>query len=362
MRLTKNCGVMISSMFPQAQHYISHEKHAHTSFGCSISPAITVLPGEYVHVKTVDCFSNLITPNNPYPTLERSQLNPVTGPIYVAGAMPGDLLSVTLHDIRPSGLGVACCGTHGGQLCHTISQKSTKFFDLSEDRTTVTMVDDINTLYKEKDQSRKRVAAISFPASPMLGVVGVAPVGKESISTMPAGIHGGNLDNKLNGIGATIHIPINHPGALLSIGDMHASQGDGEIAGTGVEIGGDVLLSCQILKRNAVYSGSSGTTCRPSDTNDNQICKFPITETATHWITHGVAVEDIPKITNLACEEAAKLLVGQWGFTPDEAFIFLSVKGDLGLCQSCHPDQGTQIARMVVPKINACPKPFRCLL
>eukprot|EP00957_Ditylum_brightwellii_P017653 1329914-Ditylum_brightwellii.AAC.1 len=94
---------------------------------------------------------------------------------------------------------------------------------------------------REDDCSKsttKRLAPISFPSCPMLGVIGVAPSGDAPISTMPAGTHGGNLDNKANGIGSTIYLPISHPGALLSIGDMHASQGDGEISGTGVEIGG----------------------------------------------------------------------------------------------------------------------------
>ena len=130
----------------------------------------------------------------------------------------------------------------------------------------------------------------------MLGVLGLAPEGDMIVSTMPAGPHGGNLDNQLNGIGSTIYISVKHPGGLLSLGDMHASQGDGEICGTGVEVAGHVLLSCAIFK----YECSSSS---------NMQCTFPVTETATHWITHGVVVEDIPKATTLACEEAATLLI-----------------------------------------------------
>mmetsp|Transcript_15520 Transcript_15520/g.22275 ORF Transcript_15520/g.22275 Transcript_15520/m.22275 type:complete len:192 (+) Transcript_15520:209-784(+) len=191
----------------------------------------------------------------------------------------------------------------------------------------------------------------------MLGVIGVAPSGDAPISTMPAGTHGGNLDNKANGIGSTIYLPISHPGALLSIGDMHASQGDGEISGTGVEIGGHVLLKCHVIPQKHLYPSSSSSLPK----EQTQLL-FPITETKTHWITHGVLVENIPQTTNIACEEAAKILIGQWGFTPEEAFLFLSVKGDLGLCQSCHPDQGTQIAKMTVEKLEVCPRPFRVLL
>lgn len=348
--------MLVPSLFSQAQHHLSPLGNLHTKFDASIPPAVTIQPGEYVHVQTVDCYNGLVTPENPYPELERSQLNPVTGPIFIEGAMPGDLLGVTLVDIRPNRLGVACCGTHSGQLCHLVSRETTaRFFDYQDG--TVTMRED-SSLSSSSSSSTKRVAPISFAASPMLGVVGVAP--PQPISTMPAGKHGGNLDNKFNGVGATIYLPVFHPGALLSIGDMHASQGDGEISGTGVEIGGDVLLSCQVYKQKDVYPNVNDETNNDSPLA-TLVCQYPVTETAAHWITHGVVVENISQTTTVACEEAAYLLVGQWGFTFEEAFIFLSVKGDLGFCQSCHPDQGTQIAKMVVPKVDACPRPFRCL-
>lgn len=160
---------------------------------------------------------------------------------------------------------------------------------------------------------------------------------------------------------------------------MHASRGDGEICGTGIEISGAVELSCRVLKKDSVAplsspgptSGSTGVRGKLFQVVRGKLlqaqlpsspCSFPVTETETHWHAHGVTVENIPGATTVACEEAARLLIGQWGFSPEDAFIFLSVKGNLGLCQSCHPDKGTQIARMSVPKISACPRPFRCLL
>jgi amidase len=233
---------------------------------------------------------------------------------------------------------------------------------------TVTMREDGNESEKRSfgdpsfDRGQRR-ASICFPLRPMLGVIAVAPA-TERISTMPAGPHGGNLDNRMNGIGATVYLPVSHTGALLSVGDMHASQGDGEISGTGVEVGGRVFLSCQILKEKDLFSiVSLPNNVQPGKLEGRDVrIVFPVTETATHWMTHGIVVENIPQATNVACDEAARLLVGQWGFSYEEAFIFLSVRGDLGLCQSCHPDQGTQIARMMVEKLDVCPRPFRCLL
>jgi amidase len=313
--------------------------------------------------------------------------NPVTGPIYVNGARPGDVLAVKLLDIRPKGIGVACCGSWGGQLSCWMDEDSAtlRFFDLSRCGTTVTMRDCQNKNNNEDEnyeqeapvslrgrmlpiqKLQRRLGPIAFPTRPMLGVVGVAPCQQDDpIGTIPAGKHGGNLDNRNNGIGSTIYLPIHHPGGLLSMGDMHASQGDGEISGSGIEIGGDVLLSCEVLKHEDLYDVRLCVDGDAGATNDSGISlklEYPVTETSTHWVTHGVLECDIPETTSIACQEAAKILIGQWGFTKEEAFVFLSVRGDLGLCQACHPDRGTQIAKMSVPKLEGvCPRAFRVLL
>ena len=418
-------------VFPEARHFVSKE-HVRYEFSSSAPPVVKVDPGDLVHIQTNDCFHGRVQPNSLsswnkeqqqqqrndsnhdgdsdimgssdsgggsfingsiLDDIPRSKRNPVTGPIFVNGARPGDILAVTLVDIRPQGIGIACCGSAAGQLCGWMKKESTtiKFFDLSQCGTIVTMrdfndsdnkegaimngADNNNTdndthgsrhpQSRQEPHRRRRLGPISFPASPMLGVIGVAPSAEENdpIGTIPAGKHGGNLDNNCNGIGSTVYLPVNHPGALLSIGDMHASQGDGEISGTGVEIGGDVLLRCQVIRQENLYGRSFGDNDNVDHNDDDQWkLEYPVTETATHWITHGVVEGNIPETTSIACKEAAKILVGQWGFSVEESFIFLSVKGDLGYCQACHPDVGTQISKMSVPKLDSlCPKPFRVL-
>ncbi len=305
--------------FQEASHFLSRDHHTF-SFSSTHIPALTVSPNELIHIQTWDCYKGVITNHeNALLPIPDGEINPATGPIYIRGAEPGDTLSVTIHDIKPGARGVARTYPGSGQLHHLIEKPYARFFDV---------IDGVVSMNEN----------ISFPASPMLGVIGVAPQVGE-ISTMPAGKHGGNLDNNLNGIGATIHLPVNHPGALLGIGDMHASMGDGEICGTGIEIAGDVLISIALIKGVA--------------------SQYPVTENATSWATHGVAIEDLPAALTIACEEAAKLLVEQWGFTIEDAFIFLSVQGNLGLAQAVHPSSGTVIAKMVVPKISACPAPFK---
>jgi len=307
------------SKFNNSDHYLSREHHTQ-SFGANLTPALRVKAGQVIHVQTWDCYKGqVLTEADLIKEIADEFINPATGPIFIEGAEPGDTLSVTLLEIQPESRGAARLSVGEGQLHDKVTAPYGRFFSVVDG--TVTM--------NEK---------VSFPAVPMLGVIGVAPEVGE-ILTMPAGRHGGNLDNNMNRKGSIVHLPVKHPGALLGLGDMHASMGDGEICGTGVEIGGDVLIKVDVIK---------------SLTTD-----FPVTETADSWITHGVAVADLTQALKLACEEAARLLVSQWGFTYEDAFIFLSVAADLGIAQSVHPSQGTVIAKMRVPKIAACPKPFK---
>jgi amidase len=178
---------------------------------------------------------------------------------------------------------------------------------------------------------------ISFPIRPMVGVIGCA-TGGERLTNGFAGEHGGNLDNHLHGPGATVYLPVRQPGGMLAIGDMHASMGDGEICFTGVEIAGEVTIRVGLLK------GRQGT--------------WPVTELADRWVVHGTAGQDFMEALDRASEEAARFLVEQWGFTIEEAFIFLSVACDANICQACRPQPFSTIARVAIPKIAAAPKPF----
>lgn len=303
---------------------LSKETHV-WSFDADAKAAITVSPGSIIDIETWDCFTGQVkSETDTAESLDLTRVNSATGPIGVLDAEPGDTISVTLHDIKPGPMGAGMIIPGWGQLIDHVKAPQTRIFHV-------------------KDEVITMNESVSFPTRPMFGVIGVAPAAG-SISTFLAGRHGGNLDDRMNGIGATIHMPVFQSGAMLSIGDMHASMGDGEISGTGVEIGGTGRIQVELIKKRA--------------------SEFPITETATHWYTHG-AIEDGGTLTEaltIACEEAARLLVDQWGFTMEDAFIFLSVAGDAGIAQSTHSvagGPGSVIARMGVPKISACPTPFK---
>jgi amidase len=295
------------------------------SFDSDAKPTITVPSGSVIDIETWDCFTGQVTSEkDTVENLDLSRVNSATGPIAVVDAEPGDTIAVTLLDISPGPIGAGMIIPGWGQLIDKVQAPQTRIFHVDGD--VIRMNNHVH-----------------FPTRPMFGVIGVAPE-SGSISTFLAGRHGGNLDDRMNGIGATIHMPVFQSGAMLSIGDMHASMGDGEISGTGVEIGGTGQIRVELIK--------------------NRNADFPITETATHWYTHGAIEEDgtLTQALTIACEEAARLLVDQWGFSIEDAFIFLSVAGDAGIAQSTHSaagGPGSVIARMGVPKITACPQPFK---
>jgi amidase len=245
-------------------------------------------------------------------------VNSATGPIAVRGAEPGDSLVVELLEVKPVGIGLATLIPGIGQLIEQVRSPLTQVFRIDGD--TVRMSE-----------------RISFPLRPMVGVIGCA-TGGEEVGNGFAGEHGGNLDNHLHGPGATVYLPVRQPGGMLAIGDMHASMGDGEICFTGVEIAGEVTIRVSLLE------GKQGT--------------WPVTELADRWVVHGTAGPDFMEALDRAAEEAARFLVDQWGFTMEEAFVFLSVACDANICQACRPQPFSTIARVSIPKIDACPRPF----
>lgn len=298
---------------------ISRDDHV-WSFDADRQPVVTVDPGTVIEIETWDCFTGQVqSEEDTLEKLDLTRVNSATGPIAVRGAEPGDTLSVTLLDIRPNEQGAAMCIPEWGQLIDTVHSPTTRIFKVVDG--TVTMNDHV-----------------SFPARPMFGVIGVSPESGD-VSTFFADRHGGNMDDHVNGIGATVHLPVFQSGAQLAIGDMHASMGDGEISGTGVEIGGTGVIKVDVIK--AKRGG------------------WPITETTDAFYTHGTSSGDLDEALQHACEEASKLLVDEWGFSREDAFMFLSVAGDLGIAQYCHPSPGSVIARMRVPKLASNPHPFR---
>ncbi|MDQ2968732.1 MAG: acetamidase/formamidase family protein [Actinomycetota bacterium] len=290
------------------------------AFGPDLEPVLEVEPGATVTFETNDCFTGQITSEDDLVTdIDFEQVNSATGPVAVKGAEPGDSLVAEILDIRPIDVGFACLIPGFGQLIDQVKAPVTR-------------------LFRVEDGWIHMNEHVRFPVRPMVGVVGVATDG-ETLSNGLAGTHGGNLDDHLHGKGARMYFPVRRPGGMFAVGDMHASMGDGEVCFTGVEIAGEVDIRLDLVK------GKQGT--------------WPVTELADRWVPHATA-DDYGEALRLVTEEAARFLVDEWGFTIEDAFIFLSVACDAGVAQACKPAPGFgTIARFAIPKIEATPQPFR---
>jgi amidase len=290
------------------------------AFGPDLEPVLEVEPGATVTFETNDCFTGQITSEDDLVTeIDFARVNSATGPVAVKGAEPGDSLVAEIIDVRPIEVGFACLIPGFGQLIDQVEAPVTR-------------------LFRVEDGWIQMNEHVRFPARSMVGVVGVATDG-ETLGNGLAGRHGGNLDDHLHGKGARMYFPVRQPGGMFAVGDMHASMGDGEVCFTGVEIAGEVDIRFDLLK------GKQGT--------------WPVTELPDRWVPHATA-DDYDEALRLVSEEAARFLVDEWDFSPEDAFIFLSVACDAGVAQACKPAPGFgTIARFAIPKIEATPRPFR---
>ncbi len=154
--------------------------------------------------------------------------NPVTGPVFVRGAQTGDTLAVRIEAIELDSPGVTRYRKEMIPLGHLFERDTVR----------VTPIVDGQVVFNQR---------IRIPISPMVGTIGTAPQ-MEALSSGRPGIHGGNMDVPDIASGATVYLPVYHPGGLLFVGDVHAAMADAEICNTAIEIRGRVTLSCTVRK------------------------------------------------------------------------------------------------------------------
>jgi acetamidase/formamidase len=223
---------------PHAQgHRDSHlQTDPRLYFDRDIAPAHTVSPGETFVVDTLDCTGGLIQSAQDVITSlddlisQLGGLNYVTGPIAVKGVRAGDVLRVTVVDIDPApethqgftavvpGFG-ALVYDNGRGLAEGIAP-STTICSVTRDEVTLPF----------------RSGSVRLPSRPFIGTIGVAPTYERRMTLSQSPDYLGDIDIPDLRAGSTIHIRANHEGGLVSLGDVHAAQGDGEVAGVAVEI------------------------------------------------------------------------------------------------------------------------------
>lgn len=192
-------------------------------------PAGYCKSGDTIIFETRDCYDNTIT-NSERPLGDREGLsNPVTGALYVEGAEVGDILKVEIEDIKLRSWGVMRSSTTAGVFYEKYKKREAIIFQVKE-----------NKIYFDDK--------LILEADPMIGVIGTAPSEKEGVLTTTPGKHGGNMDCKKIVKGSIIYLPVNVKGGLLSMGDIHALMGDGEVFICGLEIAGEITVKVSVLK------------------------------------------------------------------------------------------------------------------
>ena len=210
-------------------------------------PLVTVAPGSVVELTTEDCFGGRVRGVGDLPSqvCEFPYLNPVTGPIAVEGAEPGDTLAVHLVAITPSrDWAVSSTFPHFGAL--TTTHSTAMLHEALEERVWVYEVD------RERGtclfRPHRGGPEVELPLDPMHGTIGVAPAGGEVFASITPGAHGGTMDTPEVRAGTTLYFGVNAPGGLLSMGDGHCRQGEGEVCGTAVEAAMRTVVVVDLVK------------------------------------------------------------------------------------------------------------------
>lgn len=205
---------------PEVEHSLSAEQ-THNRFSAAIAPVLRVASGAVIEAHTQEASAGQIAPSSTAADLADvsfDPIHPLTGPVYVEGADPGDVLVVKLHEIEVGDWGWSAVVPGFGFLQDRFGEAFLKTYRFEEGADTVAFGH-----------------GFRIPLRPFPGVVGVAPDTDSMLSTIPPRGNGGNLDDRDVVAGTTLFFPVLVEGALFSIGDGHAAQGDGEISGTAIE-------------------------------------------------------------------------------------------------------------------------------
>jgi acetamidase/formamidase len=265
----------------------------------------------------------------------------MTGPIFVEGARPGDMLEVRYLQLTPR-------MDYGSNLAASWGYLFQEFN--ARERVTIYGIDrgsnQASALYAYDFQGKNRtpgmithcpecdrqpaLRGVRIPMRPHLGTAGVAPDMPGRVSTIPPGKHGGNIDNWRIGAGSTMYYPVAVDGALFSLGDPHISQGDGELSGTAIEASLNVLFQI-VLRKDFSF---------PS----------PLLEAPDCWIVHGFD-EDLDKAMRHAALDMLQLLTEQQRLSRNDAYSLMSVAADFGVTQVVDGRKGihVRIARGLFP-------------
>jgi amidase len=282
------------------------------TFSKNLEPLAKVHPGETVTFETQDalCRNAPRGSNEIFPDLDLSCVNPVTGPVEIEGAKAGEILAVTIEDIKLADYGHIQAFKGIGPIPGFLDENHTRTIEIKDDF----------SIFNE---------TIKLPIDPMIGTIGVAPAEGEVLSVDP-GPHGGNMDNNEVKAGTTVYFPVFVDGVLFALGDVHANMGDGELPGAGIDICADVTVRLDVLEGRSIQR--------------------PIIETEKAYVVTSNA-SNFNEASRIATEEMIRLLQKGLGVDRLEAFWLIGAAGNLMISQACNSSIDLTL-RLIFPKLE----------
>jgi formamidase len=329
--------------------------NGHNRWHPAIPPVLTIAPGDEVTFDLRDGLDVQITPGSTVDdvlTLDVNRGHPMTGPLYVDGAEPGDLLDVEILEINPANWGYTIILPNLGLLDFRFAEPFVVEWDLTDGIA-----------------RSEQIPGVAIPGEPFLGVIGVAPAlervrkfaareqalldqgalvmppeprgaapasgvaADEGLRTVPPRENGGNMDVKQLTAGTTVTFGVEVEGALFSVGDPHFAQGDGESCGVAIEMAAQTTLRFNLRK-------GGDLAWRPR----NPVFEYTTIASATdrrYIATTGVSINrdgsnaflDVFAAARNALDELVDYLVAERGFSPNQAYVLVSVAADLKISE-----------------------------
>lgn len=298
--LTLSCTKVSESSnnYPDPEFRLD-QNQTHNKWSSTIEPVLTVPSGSVIEVATEEASDQQLKTSSTIDDLNNlsfDPIHPLTGPVFVETAEPGDVLKVTLHKIEMGEWGWTAIVPGFGFLADEFTEPYLKTFDFSEDKNTARFNDNI-----------------SIPLKPFPGVMGVAPATSDSLSTIPPRANGGNMDDPNMTEGTVVYFPVFVEGALFSIGDTHAAQGHGEVCGTAIEAPMKIVYQIEVIK------------------NGREI-KEPQYETDEFYAVTGFG-ETIDEAAKKATRYMIDYLEAEHDLSREDAYALCSLAGDLKIAE-----------------------------
>jgi amidase len=336
MKSIFTAAILVASAFAQTSEegkvvrYDLKTSELKYTYAASYAPVARLKSGNILETNTVDCFGNAIQKPGDTLSLAKGD-NPLTGPFFIEGAEPGDTLAIKILDIQvdgKQGIGALAPGfgainsTNYTPMLNAPIKEKIWFYPIDKAANAAT--------FQALDSSYK----VKIPLHPFFGCIGVAPAGGEARSSVVPEAFGGNMDSPEASVGNTVYFPVNVPGAMLFLGDGHAAMGDGEVAGTAIEVPLRSRVEVRVIKGRKI--------------------SWPRFENDEYIMTVG-AYRPLDDALRIAFTELVSWIHNDYGLSEMDAYELLSKVAEIRLSEMVDPNY------VVVAKVKKSflPRPAR---